>query len=63
MVSVSGNAVDALRSGFGGEVVLPGDTGYDDAALALERRHRSPARRDHVRVVGRRRRRRDPLRA
>ena len=31
MVSVSGSALDSLRTGFGGEVLAPGDAGYDDA--------------------------------
>jgi FAD/FMN-containing dehydrogenase len=30
MVSLSGSALETLRSGFGGEVILPGDAGYDE---------------------------------
>src|SRR5579864_9528287 len=31
MVSVSNTALDTLRRGFGGELIAPGDGGYDDA--------------------------------
>jgi len=30
MVSLSGSALDSLRTGFGGELILPADAGYDD---------------------------------
>ena len=31
MVSLSGSAVDSLRKSFGGELLVPGDAGYDEA--------------------------------
>src|SRR6266576_795400 len=31
MVSVSGSALDSLRQGFGGELLSPGDAGYNEA--------------------------------
>src|SRR5436190_13086322 len=31
MASVPGSALDALRNGFGGELIVPGDAGYDEA--------------------------------